>query len=224
MAVTQYTALIPAYNAEATLAEAIRSILAQSAPPVRVIVVDDGSSDRTLEVAQGHGDIVKAVSQPNAGPGSATTRGFAMVETPFVATLDADDLWVAGKAARQIDYLERHPDVAAVFTKLANFRGTPDAADYANAYDGWLRTTMMIRTPIALATGPVIDPAGMAGDMVDWLARLRENGNQTVMIPEVLALRRVHPGSLSDRSRVELGKSYLQVAREAMLRRRSVVK
>jgi hypothetical protein len=147
-----------------------------------------------------------------------------MADTSLIATLDADDLWMPDKAARQIDYLERHPGVAAVFTRLANFRGTPDAADHGGAYDGWLRTTMMIRTPAAIANGPVADPPGRAGDMVDWLARLRERGNETVMLPEILALRRVRSGSLSNRSRAELGKSYLQVAREAMLRRRNAGK
>jgi glycosyltransferase involved in cell wall biosynthesis len=224
MVLNGYTVVIPAYNAEATLGDAIRSVLGQSVPPERVIVVDDGSTDDTLKIAQGLGGVVEAVSQPNAGPGAATTRGFGMVETPLIATIDADDVWMPEKSSRQIDYLHQHADVAAVFTRITNFRGTPDAANPAEAYDGWLRTTMMIRTPAAIATGPVIDPLGMAGDMVDWLARLREKGNKTDMLHEVLTLRRVHPGSLSDRSRGELGKSYLQVAREAMLRRRSAIK
>jgi glycosyltransferase involved in cell wall biosynthesis len=223
MVLTGYTVVIPAYNAAATLSEAIRSVLAQSVLPARIIVIDDGSTDSTLEIARSFGGLVAAVSQANAGPGSATTRGFAMVGTPLVATLDADDLWLPQKAERQISYLEQHGEAAAVFTRIANFRGAPDAADHSDAYDGWLRTTMMVRTKAAIATGPVIDPSGMAGDMVDWLARFREGGHETIMMPQILALRRIHPGSLSDRSRNELGKSYMQVVRESLLRRRKTV-
>ncbi|HWA18582.1 MAG TPA: glycosyltransferase family A protein [Devosia sp.] len=219
--VLSYSVVIPAYNAEATLTATIGSVLAQSVPPARVIVVDDGSSDGTAGVARGFGGIVELMMQSNAGPGAATTRGLAMVDTPLTATIDADDLWTADKAKHQIAYLQEHPGTAAVFTRIANFRHPTAEPDTANAYDGWLRTTMMIRTQAAIANGPVIDPAGGAGDMVDWLARLRESGHETVMLTEILAFRRIHPGSLSDRSRNELGKSYMQVVRNTMLRRRN---
>ena len=95
-----YSVVIPAFNAEATLGETIRSALEQTVPPAEILVVDDGSTDGTDAVAAGFADRVRVIRQDNAGPGAATSRGLAAVETPFAATLDADDLWLPGKAVR----------------------------------------------------------------------------------------------------------------------------
>ncbi|HEX4298232.1 MAG TPA: glycosyltransferase family A protein [Devosia sp.] len=215
-----YTVVIPAYNAGRFIADAVRSALAQTQPPVRVIVVDDGSTDAIEGTIASLGSRVHLVRQEHSGPGAATTRGIGMVETGLLATLDADDIWLPGKLARQIDTLEADPNLAGVFGRLANFRGDPESADYGHPYDGWSRTTMLVRTEIARAVGPVIDPPD-SGDMVDWLARLREAGHRLSMLPEILALRRVHEDSMTFRGRHEVAAGYISVARAAMLRRRA---
>ena len=79
---------------------------------------------------------------------------------------------------------------------------------------------MLIRTDIARQTGDVIDRPDKLGDMIDWFARVREAGHALLMLPEVLALRRIRPGSLTyQRSADNAG--YLAVARAALLRRRA---
>ena len=70
-----YAVVIPAFNAEATLAVAIRSLLEQTLPPERVVVVDDGSTDGTGAVAKGFGSTVHLVRQDNAGPGAVERAG-----------------------------------------------------------------------------------------------------------------------------------------------------
>lgn len=221
MVVRSYTAVIPAYNAEAFIGEALRSILAQSVPPDRVIVVDDGSTDGTADIVRTFAGAVEYVRQENTGPGGATTRGFAMVTTPWIATLDADDIWLPNKIEHQFDALERHPDSVGVFGRMTDFEGDPSTADRGGAYDGWSRSTMLIGTAEAVAAGAVADVASKLGDMIDWLARVREAGHQLTMLPEVLTLRRRHPNNLSKRSREDLAKGYLAAARAAMLRRRA---
>jgi glycosyltransferase involved in cell wall biosynthesis len=211
-----YTVVIPAYNAAGTIAEAIRSVLAQTVPPERVIVVDDGSSDDTAAAVRSFGGIVDLLQQANAGPGSATTRGFRAVRSPLIATLDADDLWVRDKMERQLAALD---EAAASFAYLQDFIGDPETGRRGAPYAGWTRTTMLVRTAVAHAVGPVIDPVG-AGDMVDWIARLRETGRAVAMLPEVLAWRRVHPASMTYGRRRQNTEGYLQVARAALLRRR----
>jgi glycosyltransferase involved in cell wall biosynthesis len=216
-----YSVVIPAYNAAAFIGETLDSVFAQTVPPSRVIVVDDGSPDATAETVLSYGRGVELVQQPNAGPGAATSRGIAMVDTPFMATLDADDLWLPNKLERQFSAFAAQPELAANFTRIANFRGgDPSSADLAGAYDGWLRPAMLVRTEIARAIGPIIDPPG-AGDMVDWIARLREYGRPVTVLPEVLVLRRVHAGSMTAKGVQSLSQGYLQVARAAMLRRRA---
>ena len=87
--------------------------------------------------------------------------------------------------------------------------------------EGWGRTTMMMRTEAVRATGPIYDPkSGGRGDMVDWIARAREMGFVLEMLPTVLALRRIIPGSMSF-GRDDRDVGYLDVARRALARRRA---
>jgi glycosyltransferase involved in cell wall biosynthesis len=83
----------PAYNAERFLDGTIRSALAQSLPPLEIIVVDDGSTDRTGEIARAFGSPVRCIRQDNAGPAAARNRGVREARGEFVAFLDADDWW-----------------------------------------------------------------------------------------------------------------------------------
>jgi glycosyltransferase involved in cell wall biosynthesis len=214
-----YTVVIPAFNAEQTLAAAIESVLGQSVPPAAVLVVDDGSVDRTAEIARAYEPQVRLIQQLNSGPGAATTRGFRAVTTPILACNDADDIWLVDKAARQLEWLARFCGVDAVFGRVRLFRHEVEQPANATISDNWGRTTLMMRREAALRIGPIIDPPHNCGDMIDWLARARELDLRLELMPEVLALRRIIPGSLSyDRS--TRGQGYLHVAKAALDRRR----
>ena len=98
--------IIPAYNAQSTLAAAIQSALNQTVPPREVIVVDDGSADGTAAVAEGFADApgprVILVRQANAGPGAARNAGIHASTSSWIGLLDADDLWLPPKLERQL--------------------------------------------------------------------------------------------------------------------------
>jgi glycosyltransferase involved in cell wall biosynthesis len=97
--------VIPAYNAEDEIRETLASVLAQTRPPFEIIVVDDGSSDRTAEVARSS-EGVTVVSQTNAGVAAARNRGIGLASQPWIALLDADDHWLPEKLALQWEALE----------------------------------------------------------------------------------------------------------------------
>ncbi|MCZ8543544.1 glycosyltransferase family 2 protein [Mesorhizobium qingshengii] len=214
-----YGVVIPAFNAAGTIAETLRSVVAQSIRPETIIVVDDGSTDDTVAVIKTMNLPVKLLHQDNAGPGSATTRGIAALSTPLIATLDADDLWLPNKIERQLAHLEGSPATSGVFCHWRNFRNDRPDAPEAAALPGWSRTTMMIRRAVAETVGPIVDPPGGRGEMIDWIARVREAGFVLDMMDEVLALRRIRPGSLSYGRDPARDRGYLQVARLAMQRR-----
>ncbi len=104
--------VIPAYNREKCVGEAIESVLAQKTDfPYEIIVVDDGSTDRTAEVARSYGHPVRVICKPNGGPGSARNAGVLAARAPLIAFLDSDDLILPGRLARQAEYLQAHPEV-----------------------------------------------------------------------------------------------------------------
>jgi glycosyltransferase involved in cell wall biosynthesis len=214
-----YSVVIPAFNAERTLAAAIESVLGQTVPPAAVILIDDGSCDRTTEIAQAYAPQVTVIRQVNSGPGAATTRGFRAVTTPILACNDADDIWLVDKAARQLERLQ-FTDVDAVFGRVRLFRHDKDQRAKGPIRDNWGRTTLMIRRAAALRIGPIIDPPHYCGDMIDWIARARELNLRLELMPEVLALRRITPGSLSYARSVR-GEGYLHVVKAALERKKT---
>lgn len=83
--------IIPCWNAERWIARAIQSVLDQDYPNLELIVVDDGSSDRSLEIVKGFGDRLILESGPNGGPAHARNKGLALSDSEFIQFLDADD-------------------------------------------------------------------------------------------------------------------------------------
>jgi glycosyltransferase involved in cell wall biosynthesis len=108
------SAIIPAYNAEAYLQQAIESVLAQTLPVLECIVVDDGSADRTAEVAAAYGPSVRLVRQANRGVSAARNRGMAESNGDLLAFLDADDRWLPDRLRLQLAALLSDPAAEAV--------------------------------------------------------------------------------------------------------------
>ena len=216
-----YAVVIPAWNAQDTINEALDSVLGQDFPPIEIVVVDDGSTDGTAQVVWRYGERVRLVQQANQGCGGATNTGLACVVAPFVAFLDADDVWLPGKALVQLAKLEQSPELAGVFCRAQVFSGPLATPRVLRTADLWGRTTLMMRTDAAHMVGPLIDPPGGRGDMVDWLMRAREQGLKFEMMPEAMALRRIRPGSLSFGHDPSKDRGYIDVVRRALERRRA---
>ncbi len=219
-----YSVVIPAYNAADTIRQAVDSVLRQTILPNEIIVVDDGSTDGTAAVVAGMSGKITVVSQGNRGPGAATTAGFNRVATSFVATLDADDLWLPQKIARQIACFEGDPDLAGVFTLARLFAdGQPPAPDGNGAVRRlWTRTTLLYRREAAREVGDFVDLPGRLGEVIDWLARGRDLGQRYAMVEEILALRRIRQGSLSYGRDIDHGRGYLVAVHAALERKKRI--
>jgi glycosyltransferase involved in cell wall biosynthesis len=218
----RYSVVIPAYNAAATIRETIASAMAQTVLPQEIIVVDDGSTDATATVAGESDGPVVVIRKENSGPGGATTTGVRRVAQPFFATLDADDLWLPHKIARQAMEFERSSDVSGVFALARMFHdGTvPDPDGPGQVVRLWTRTTLLFRTEAAQAVGDFGDLPGRMGEVIDWLSRSRDLEQRHVMLEEILALRRIRPGSLSYGLTAEQKRGYLTAVHDAMQRRK----
>lgn len=112
--------IVPAHNGALTIAETLASLSAQTFRDLEIIVVDDGSKDRTAEVARAHGDPrVRIVQQDNRGLAGARNSGIAYATGAYVGFCDADDLWMPDKLARHIAHLEANPMVGLSYAGSA---------------------------------------------------------------------------------------------------------
>ncbi len=217
--------VIPAYNARRTIGETIESVLAQTLVPDEIIVVDDGSTDGTADhpvLAHPH---IRVLRQENAGAAKALNAGIANASGAYISFLDHDDLWLPDKQKLQLDVLTGRPDLPGVAAHFRSFccpTSTPEErANWnvpAGAQKGWVLGTMLLRRQAVDRTGPF--PEGVhAGYHIDWLDRMRKAGLEPLLLPDVVMERRIHAGSLSQRSRAR-DEGYLSVARRALERRR----
>lgn len=120
------TVVVPAYNCERYIAEALTSILTQGPAVKEVIVVDDGSTDSTCEIVRRFGPPVRLIQQGNQGPAAARNKGLKEARGDYIAFLDGDDVWLPGKLDAQLDYLEAHPDLKFVFGRISYWH--PDSS------------------------------------------------------------------------------------------------
>ena len=107
----QVSVIIPTYNRAAMVTEAVKSVLTQEMTDFELIVIDDGSTDKTGKRLSGFGSRLKYYQQENAGVSAARNCGLALSTAPLVAFLDSDDLWLPAKLRVQYNYMTEHPEV-----------------------------------------------------------------------------------------------------------------
>jgi len=204
--------VIPAYNSERYLGEAIESALDQTYAPVETIVVDDGSSDGTVEVARTYSGIT-LIEQENRGPSAARNRGFAASRGEFIAFHDSDDVMTPDKLAVQVGHMLENTAVGCVLAEQELI--VEEGAELPFWVEGTKVATVMPPRPPELEDEPMVHPMTMvvrrqtfeqvgdfdesmrAAEDFDWMLRAAEDGVEIARLTEVLLRRRVHPDSLT---------------------------
>ncbi len=227
MVALSISCVIPVYNGERFLAEALDSALGQTRPAAEVIVVDDGSTDGTLEVAARYSGRVTYLRQDNAGPAAARNRGVAASRGDLVAFLDADDLWHPEKLAKQAARFQIRPELGISVTHVRNFwipelwqeeerlRGHPFTADHLPGKT--FQCLVALRSAFE-AVGPINESLRL-GEDTDWFLRAADKGMVLEMLPEVLTYRRMHQANVT-RQVATLRAAMVDVVRESLRRRR----
>jgi len=193
---TGISVIIPAYNREAYLAEAIESALGQTCPPEEIIVVDDGSTDHTAEIARSYGGIVRCTSQENQGAGAARNTGLKAAQGSLIAFLDSDDVWVEQKLDMQADWLHTHPETNMVFCRMKPFLSPEIDPARAPKFDP--REIAAVNAGSLMAARETFEKAGPfstarnIAEFFPWFTRACDAGLTHHILPEMLYLRRVH--------------------------------
>jgi glycosyltransferase involved in cell wall biosynthesis len=204
------TVVIPAHNAEQFIAEAIESVLAQTYEAVETIVVDDGSTDRTAEIAAGY-DGVSLLRQENLGAPAARNAGVAVGSGELLAFHDADDAMLPRRLQTQVEHLLSSPGVGCVLAsqelvlepgvERPLWAGADPVFDRigeevkTKTPDIYIVTMVMSRELFDSVGG--FDETMAPVEDVDIIFRLMERDVELAFLPDVLVRRRVHPGALT---------------------------
>ena len=208
--------VIPVYNGKKYLAQAIESVLAQTHRDLELLVVDDGSTDRSAEIIRtylGRDPRVRCLSQENRGVAAAGNRGLQEARAEWVARLDADDVFLPGKLERQVDFLRRNPAAKIVGTLACfiNHAGRPlglvgtegpftPAEFYRLVRENrpiyFVNSSTLMHRETVLALGGYREPFAPAEDVDLWI-RMAEQGHLMLKVPEPLLLYRLHGASLT---------------------------
>jgi len=193
--------IVPVFNGEAFLREAVESALAQTHPPLEIVVCDDGSTDRTPEIARSL--PVLYLRQENAGVSAARNAAIGRASGDYLALLDADDIWFPEKLAVQLEALAAD----AMAFALCHFQfflepGKPRPAWFRHSDPElpeagfFAPSSWLLPRPIWERVGPFRPDLRMAEDL-DWFARAQDAGVRRVIAPRILVRRRVHDKNLT---------------------------
>lgn len=194
--------IVVTYNRAHFLKDALDSIQRQSFKDYEVILVDDGSTDNTKEIAERYKGV-RYIYQEHGGISKARNTAVRAAKGKWIATLDSDDLWKEEKLQKQVDYLRVHPECRIVYTAFQNFSDIPE--EKLNERQIKLfQTADKCDLASALIDARLFDEIGLYdetiewGEDIDWIFRLRFlRVDMTHYIDEVLYLRRIHSSNIS---------------------------
>jgi glycosyltransferase involved in cell wall biosynthesis len=218
--------IIPVWNGAPYLRDAIGSVLAQTLPPLELIVVDDGSTDETPAILASYGDAIRVHRQPNAGQGAATMAGIAMARGSMLAFNDSDDAWPMQRNQQLVKALEDDVSLDAAFGHCEQFV-SPELDDdtkrrLAPPYPilaGEITSCMTIRRSAFERIGG-FNPEYLSSHFVDWLARAKSAGIKTTMLDAIVLRRRLHENNFSRRQPEVRDHLHLKALRQHILRSR----
>ena len=220
--------IIPVYNGERYLAEAIQSVLAQTLVPDEIIVVDDGSTDATAQIVA---DLAAAaplpihyIRQANQGPSVARNVGVRATVGKLFAFLDADDLWMQNKLSQQAALLDQCPELGYVGCHLRSllvpgreWPVTLNRTYWESQPPSYTTSALLIQRATWEQVGP-FDPKQQLGEDADWVMRARDLGVQAAVVPEALLVKRIHDQNLTHRA-ADMGSDLLIALRHSVRRK-----
>jgi glycosyltransferase involved in cell wall biosynthesis len=201
--------VIPTFNAERYVADAVSSALAQRSVSIEVIVVDDQSTDGTWAVLEQFGDAIQKVRQPKGGPYKARNLGARLARGAWLAFLDADDQWLPDKLTTQLAAAD--PNTSLIFTDCENFgschRVKPRQSDSTEFFEGEVFEPLLLGNFISMSSVLIrqssFDRLGGFSEqhtgVQDWDLWLRyaASGGRVKVVREALTRYRIHAGQMT---------------------------
>jgi glycosyltransferase involved in cell wall biosynthesis len=194
--------IVPAYNARAYLADALGSIRLQDYHPLETIVVDDGSTDGSGDIARDFGGEVICVRQHNQGAAAARNHGLRLARGNMIAFLDADDLWPPGTLKLLTTYLADHHETEAAIGRVQYMRWAKSVNGQC-LFEPFADPCLALNLGAGLYGRSVFDKVGIfdqalrISDDIDWFMRVRERAIALTFLEQVTLLYRRHDQNMT---------------------------
>jgi len=225
MTTRSISVVIPVNNGERYIRECLGSVLSQSLKPSEVIVVDDGSTDRTMELVRAVNRDILCLEQKRLGPAAARNVGVEAASGHYLAFIDADDLWTKEKLALQMGHLAKNPTTDMVFGMMRQFYSPEVDEAFKSRYACPDTMTpaihpgaMLLKKETFLRIGP-FDASLKMGEFIQWQARAQSLSCLRHVLPELVMLRRIHPANYGILHK-DLRKDYLTIAKAMLARKK----
>jgi glycosyltransferase involved in cell wall biosynthesis len=216
--------IIPVYNVEQYVAQTLESVLAQTYTNLEIIIVDDETPDRSIDICRRYADPrIQIIQQKNRGLAGARNTGIRHATGDYIALLDSDDLWLPNKIQRQVEHLESSPHVGVSFCRSAfiDDLGKPLGTYQMPRLKDITAPYLMCRNPIGNGSAPMIrrevfdaiahisdrygttekfyfdDSFRQSEDIECWIRIVIQTGWKIEGISEAMTLYRVNTGGLS---------------------------
>ncbi|BAQ64671.1 glycosyltransferase [Geminocystis sp. NIES-3709] len=218
--------IIGVYNGDRYLAETIESILAQTYQPIEIIIVDDGSTDRTAEIAQSFLPQIKYFYKTHDGISATLNYGINLSQGDFIAFLDADDLWIPEKLNLQMEVFNTESEIDVVFGNVQQFISPElDEAEKKSLkirveiIPGYFKGTMLVKREVFNYVG-LFNTSLKVADFIDWYLKLKDKNLKTSMLTEIVTKRRIHKNNMGIREK-ESRKDFARAIKTSLDRRRN---
>src|SRR4051812_4773230 len=215
--------IVPVFNCERYLGYALDSIFEQGYSALEVVVVDDGSTDSSADVAGSY--PVRLVRVAHGGIARARNAGVSAATGELITFLDADDVWTPGNLRRRVDRLLERPELDAVLGRMDLFiePGTPRPPWYRSAWEAESQNALLggllaWRRVFDRVGG--FDPAYEIGEDTDWLARFKDTELVAEHIPDVVMRYRYHMTNTTYRREL-IGPNLARILKASLDRQRA---
>lgn len=213
---SKVSVIIPSFNCESYIAETIESVLKQTYTNIELIVVDDGSTDKTVGIVSSYGTLLRLINQQNAGVCKARNKGISEATGDYICFLDHDDFWLPDKIELQLQAFQKNPDAGLVFSEyhrwFPNGDGhypSPSTFMHQNRtgstdpnFSGWIYHQLLldccVLTSASMLKKEVFEQCGCFDESLpfseDWDLWLRISRDYNfVKLSDITTLYRQHP-------------------------------
>lgn len=212
--------IVPVYNGQKFIKDALKSIKSQTISPLEIIVIDDGSVDASAEIVKSI-EGVTYLYQENKGAAAARNNGIKKAKGKYLAFLDHDDIWYPNKLELQLNCMNKNPELDAIYCLIENSNFNVKSSsfqDAEHAITGYTPVSMLIKKTSMLKIGLFNTDSKV--ESFEWALRAHEAGLQNEVLQKKLVKRRIHSSNKGKTgNRDEYIREYFKALKHSLDRR-----